>query len=205
MGRARKARQVKTIDPKPHKCNYKYCRKKYKTISSLNNHKRIKHEDIRWKCPFCDEEQVSKDKHSLHIERKHSTECYSNMNLDKNQIRKNQLTNKAKDAKIADQQKRIDKQLDLITRYKTKLITAKLELRETKKKLKAANQKLTELDVNILEEEKSKSDETEQTEDSSSESDDSESENENEDNESDRSAKSADDFKSESDSESQVE
>lgn len=156
MARKKKSKPVEAnaaaVDSKPHKCNFKNCRKKYTTISALNNHKRIKHNDIRWKCPLCDEEQVSKDKHSLHIYRNHRSQWQSNMNLDQNQVRKNKMTQKAKDAKLFDQQKTIDNQMDKILRLKTILITARSKLRETRIKLKAANQKLVELGYEITEE-----------------------------------------------------
>lgn len=148
-------------DPKSrtqvHKCTYKNCRKKYKTISALNNHKRIRHSNVRWKCPFCEEEQVSKDKHDLHIQRKHRTKWKSSLNLDRHQICKNRKTPKAKDAIIKTQQETIDEQLEKLLKYKTCLIEVKKELRETKKKLSAANRKLKDLGCIISGDEKSDS------------------------------------------------
>lgn len=177
MGRTKKPKfeaSATEEDPTPHKCTYRNCRKKYATISSLNNHKRIKHSEIRWKCPFCDEEQVSKDKHNLHIKRKHRAQWQSTLNLDRNQIRRNRFTPKAQEAKLIDQQKTIDKQMDLILRYRTWSIGVKAELRTTKKKLAAANQMLADLGYSIPEEERSESDGADGIEDRSSQVDDGE-------------------------------
>lgn len=124
---------------KLHKCDN--CNKVYKSVCALNNHKRIQHGDIRWRCPFCDEDQVSKNKHNLHIQRKHPREWKRNINmsLDQNQIKMNKMTEKAKDSILGNLQKTINKQLQINTRYKTSLVVARSKLRAAREKLKQAN------------------------------------------------------------------
>lgn len=156
---------------KLHKCDK--CSKAYKTVSALNNHKRIQHCDIRWRCPFCDKDQVSKNKHNLHIQRKHPHEWKPNMSLDQNQIKMNKMTDKAKDAMLRSLQKTINKQLQINTRYKTSLVVARTKLLATRTKLKAANQKLEQLNHTgfPISEDESDSEDTSDESDESTESD----------------------------------
>lgn len=141
---ARKKRQLKSVskakaksepNQKRHKCEHEGCSLSYATLTNLNNHMRIKLNNIRWDCPFCHDLQVSKDKHELHVKRKHRNQWREDMNLDQNQVIQNEMTDEAKRAKIKDQQKTIDSYLDLNVKLRTKLIEAKMKLVEYKKKL----------------------------------------------------------------------
>lgn len=119
-----------TAKTNPFPCKTKNCKRSYKTKSALNNHIRVSHQKICWTCPYCEETQVSKEKHGLHLYRKHNKKFSSTMNLDQNQHRGNVLTSKAKDAKIKSMQKTIDQQCELIVKLKTKLIEVKAKLVE---------------------------------------------------------------------------
>lgn len=150
---ARKKRQLKSvskakakskINKEKYKCEHEGCSLSYVTLSNLNNHMRIKHNNIRWDCPFCHDLQVSKDKHELHIKRKHRNQWRKDMNLNQNQVIQNEMTDEAKRAKIKDQQKTIDSYLDLNVKLRTKLIEAKMKLVECKRKLVKACSKLEE-------------------------------------------------------------
>lgn len=85
-----------------YKCDHEMCqtRKPFSSLSSLNQHKKIKHEGIRWICPFCQEEQSSKHSHKRHIDRFHPEEI-QNIDVDENQYKLDHrvtMTEKAKQA-----------------------------------------------------------------------------------------------------------
>lgn len=113
--------------PLTYKCCNQNCLdlKPFSSASGLNQHIRIKHEGLRWICPFCQEEQSSKYSHERHIYRRHSKKFKGD--LDQNQYElahRVKMTEKAKDSVLTMLVEKFESQRKLIAELKLKLKAA---------------------------------------------------------------------------------
>lgn len=114
-----------------YKCKVPSCQnlKPFSSLSSLNQHNRVKHEGIRWICPFCQEEQSSKYSQERHIKRHHNKNYKGNP--DQNQYElgyRVKMTEKAKDVLLGKLVEKVEYQDKLIDQLKNRLRAALTKL-----------------------------------------------------------------------------
>lgn len=114
-----------------HKCSNPKCKnlKPFSSLSSLNQHIRIKHKGVRWICPYCQEEQSSKYSQDRHIQRRHTKNHKED--LDQNQFElghRVKMTEKAKDSFLHLLVIKVERQDKIIVELKNKLKEALIKL-----------------------------------------------------------------------------
>lgn len=116
--------------------NCDICRKTYKTVSSLNNHKKSKHDGRCWMCDICQEVQTSKHSHIRHMSRKHSNKSIESFvkHADEKEVilidDVAELTDSAKMKIIEDQRTMIQRKDKIISAFKSQLLKCKKQIKE---------------------------------------------------------------------------